>query len=84
MMMKIIGRISSLAAAVSGKALVQLFKSLLIRSMKWLDGRHAHGAGHGLVEGRGVADDAEALLGAQNLRRGLRHSGSADGNGIIH
>lgn len=37
-MMKIIGRISSLAAAVSGKALVQLFKSLLIRSMKWLDG----------------------------------------------
>ena len=37
-MMIIIGRISSLAAAVSGKALVQLFKSLLIRSMKWLDG----------------------------------------------
>ena len=27
-----------MAAAVSGKALIQLFKSLLIRSMKWLDG----------------------------------------------
>ena len=36
--MIIIGRISSLAAAVSGKALVQLFKPVLIRSMKVLDG----------------------------------------------
>lgn len=37
-MMKIIGRISSLAAAESGKALIQLFKSALFRSMKVLDG----------------------------------------------
>ena len=36
--MIIIGRISSLAAAVSGKALVQLFKSVLRLSMKGLDG----------------------------------------------
>ena len=36
--MKIIGRISSMAAAVSGKALIQLFKSALFRSMKVLDG----------------------------------------------
>ena len=36
--MKIIGRISSMAAAVSGKALVQLFKSLFRLSMKVLDG----------------------------------------------
>ena len=37
-MMIIIGRISSMAAAVSGKVLVQLFKSLFRRSMKVLDG----------------------------------------------